>query len=135
MSKNANKMPKNPQNSEDETAAIFSLVTPTAKENFMNSCSFIIQSVNNDLKVSLKNELVKSEIHQEIEEFVNRDEIKSQLKMKREKYAKRYQAYETTQEKLKKDREEFIETLQEHFHLFDNFMNIVEKKVTSQNIE
>lgn len=132
MSKKVIKMPKNHQNDEDadDSAAIFDHI-PIAKQTFMDGCSSIIKSVNNDLKASMKNEIVNSEITQQIEDFVNQEDVKSNLKIKREKYTKRVHAYETTQEKLRKDREECISNLQKNFHLFDDFM----KSLSNQNIE
>lgn len=125
-------MPNNRQNSEDENSAIVP-ITPELKESFMEACSSITNNVNADLKASFKNELARSEIIKQIENFSDREDVTNQLKVKREKCSKRYQAYEATQEKLKKDREEIVESLQEHFHLFDNLMNVVQE--SSQNIK
>lgn len=126
----------NQQNSDDEDDTFFSfgkLFTPKSKHNFMATCVSITENVNDDIKTSLKNELVQSAFLKQIEDLAENDIVKNEFKMKRDKCRKRFQAYETTQKKIKKECEEIVDSLQEKFELFDNFINLYQKKDSNQN--
>lgn len=108
------------------------LISSELKESFMEAVFRITKSVNQDLKNSFQNELVENEFHKHIEAFGERESVQNQFKMKREKSAKHFQAYQASLQKVQKDREEVIELMQEQIQSFDNFMNILDEKVLTQ---
>lgn len=120
---------RNSEEGDDVVHSFGTLISSQLKENFLEACSSITKSANQDLKKTFKDEVVENNFHSQIEALGKKGSVQNEFKMKREKFVKHFQVYQASAQKVQSDREETIHYLQEHIESLDNFMTGLEEKI------